>query len=308
MNKWDAKFSFFWYNDDEIFNFTQDDFDKKAKSYADIGITHVITFSCTHFRWSMYEHWDAITECLRKMVVACHKYDIKLVEHHSTHLTFDPLNEEEWDYFERVLKVRHSKIDSWDNIRNFVTDNFTKELRHIDGRTNEYARSSYKGYCMCFNNEKYQAAYFDYLTDLYKKTGIDGIMTDDVQYFGEWNACTCDYCRDLFRKETGYELPMPDGWDEFYGDYDNKVFTAWLRFKRESTSGFQQKVNEHFKSLGLNLLRPNYVSSVINTNPTSYPFDICGEIWDWVFQENCFSLTPFSPFASFLYIGAVGSD
>ncbi len=126
MNKWDAKFGFFWYNDDEIFKFTQEDFDEKAKSFADVGINIVITFSCTHFRFSMYEHWDIITKCLKKIVIACHKYNIQVVEHHSSHLTFDPLNEEEWKFFERTLKKRHSSIESWDNIRNFVNDNFTK--------------------------------------------------------------------------------------------------------------------------------------------------------------------------------------
>jgi len=289
MNKWDAKFGFFWYNDDEIFKFTQEDFDKKAKTYADVGINIVITFSCTHFRFSMYEHWDKITNCLKKIVIACHKYDIKVVEHHSSHLTFDPLNQEEWDYFERTLNKRHSKIDSWPNIRNFVNDNFTKEFRQIDGRTNEYARSRYKGYCLCFNNEQYRKVYFDYLEHLYKETNIDGIMSDDVQYFGDWQSCTCSTCRKQFKEQTGYEIPMPDKWNEFYGDYDNKEYVAWERFKRQSTKRFQNDINKHFESLGLNLLRPNYVSNIINNNPTAYPFEECAKLWDWVFQENCFS-------------------
>ncbi|MBN2852290.1 MAG: beta-galactosidase trimerization domain-containing protein [Clostridia bacterium] len=289
MNKWDAKFGFFWYNDDEIFRFSQEDFDRKAKTYADAGINIVITFSCTHFRWSMYEHWDVITECLKKMVIACHKYDIKLVEHHSVHLTFDPLNDEEWDYFDRVLTKRHSSIDSWSNIRNFVTDNFTREFRQIDGRTGEFARSSYKGYCMCYNNEKYRKAYFDYLEHLYKETEIDGIMADDVQYFGEWQACTCSYCRALFKEQTGYDIPEPDQWESFYGDYDNKVYVAWEKFRRSSTERFQRDINRHFEGLGLHLLRPNYISSTRGTNYTAYPFDACGDLWDWVFQENCYS-------------------
>jgi len=289
MNKWDAKFGFFWYNDDEIFKFKQEDFDKKAKIFADAGINIVITFSCTHFRFSLYEHWDKITSCLKKIVIACHKYNIKVVEHHSSHLTFDPQNEDEWDYFERILAKRHSKIDSWDNIRNFVNDNFTKQFRQIDGRTNEYARSRYKGYCMCFNNEDYRKTYFDYLEHLYKETKIDGIMTDDVQYFGDWQACTCSTCRTLFKKETGYDIPMPDKWEEFFGDYDNKEYIAWEKFKRSSTERFQRDVNIHFESLGLKLLRPNYVSNAINTDPTAYPFEVCADIWDWVFQENCFS-------------------
>lgn len=43
MNKWEAKFGFFWYNDDELFKFTQKDFDEKAKRIADAGINIVMT-------------------------------------------------------------------------------------------------------------------------------------------------------------------------------------------------------------------------------------------------------------------------
>ena len=70
---------------------------------------------------------------------------------------------------------------------------------------------------MCFNNPDYRKVYFDYLESLYK-VGIDGIMTDDVQYFGDGNACTCEHCRRLFYEKTGYSLPSPDEWDSFYNE------------------------------------------------------------------------------------------
>jgi len=293
MNKWDAKFGFFWYNDEEIFNFTKDDFEEKAKKMADSGINIVITFSCTHFRWCMKEHWSLINKCLKNVVDACHKYGIKVVEHHSSHLTWDPLTDEDWEYMEMVLKKRHSSTDSWKGIRDYVSTEKvkgTEGYRQIDGRTGEWARSTYKGWCKCFNNEEYRKAYFDYLEELYKVTGIDGIMTDDVQYFGFGHACSCEYCTKLFKEQYGYDMPKPGSeWDKFHGDFDNPVYIAWEKFKKDSTLRFQEDVNKHFESLGLNLLRPNYVSGNLTFSWTAYPFEKALHIWDWVFQENCFS-------------------
>jgi hypothetical protein len=293
ISPWDAKFGFFWYNDDEIFRFSKEDFDEKARRMAESGINIVMTFSCTHFRWSMKENWDIITRCLKNVVEACHKHGILVVEHHSSHLTFDPRDDEEWDYMERVLNKRLSSIDSWDGLREYVrgkTIKGTESFRQIDGRTGQWARSNYKGWCMCFNNPDYRNEYFKYLEHLYKETGIDGIMTDDVQYFGEGNACTCEHCRSGFLMEYGFELPKPGiSWDSFYNDFDNPVFVAWQKFKKDSTLRFHESVDEHFKSLGLQMLRPNYVSGNITFNWTGYAFEKALHLWDWAFQENCFS-------------------
>ncbi len=293
MNKWDAKFGFFWYNDEEIFHFKKEDFDEKARKMAESGINIVMTFSSTHFRWCMKEHWELINECLKNVVESCHKYGIKVVEHHSSHLTWDPLSEDDWDYIERVLNKRHSSMASWEGLREYVNNDRikgTEGYRQIDGRTGEWARSNYKGWCKCFNNEEYRKEYFEYLEKLYKYTGIDGIMTDDVQFFGFGNACACEYCTKLFKEQYGYDMPKAGSeWEEFHGDFDNPVYIAWEKFRKDSTLRFQEDVNKHFKSLGLNLLRPNYVSGNITFNWTSYPFEKALHIWDWVFQENCFS-------------------
>ncbi|HPQ47500.1 MAG TPA: hypothetical protein PLP30_09040 [Clostridia bacterium] len=293
INPWDARFGFFWYNDDEIFRFNEKEFDDKARRMAESGINIVMTFSCTHFRWSMKENWDVITKCLRDLTDACHRHGILVVEHHSSHLTFDPLDDEEWDYMERVLNKRNSSIDSWEGLRDYVsldTIKGTESFRQIDGRTGEPARSNYKGWCMCFNNPDYRKEYFSYLERLYKETGIDGIMTDDVQYFGFGHACTCKHCRKLFRERHGYELPAPgEEWESFYDDFENPVFIAWQKFKKESTLEFQERVDEHFKGLGMEMLRPNYVSGNITFNWTAYSFEKALHLWDWVFQENCFS-------------------
>jgi hypothetical protein len=83
-------------------------------------------------------------------------------------------------------------------------------------------------------------------------------------------------------------MPAPgEEWEKFHGDFDNPVYIAWEKFRRDSTLDFQESVNRHFEDLGFKLLRPNYVSSVLKLNWTGYPFENALHLWDWVFQENC---------------------
>ena len=290
------KFGVFWYNDPELFEWSNIDFEKKASEFAAAGINIVMTFSCTHFRWSCYPYWDLINERLAMLVKACHKFNIRVVEHHSSHLTFNPRDKAEWDYAETVLKVRKSTLTSFPGLRDFIASGdpeiapgvYLSSCRQIDGRTGEYARTGYHGYGLCFNNPDYRKRYFDYLATVYQ-TGVDGIMTDDVQYFGSGNACACKYCREKFKNKYGYDLPLPDNWGRFYGDYQNPAFVAWLRFRQESTADFQEAVTAHARSFGYNLLRPNYSTSTFVRNHTGYPFEKAGNLWSHVFQENMFS-------------------
>lgn len=117
---WDTKFEFYWYNVDEIFSYSDNDFEAQAEKMTKTGINVIITFSSTHFRWSYRPYWDIINQCIGKIVRACHKYGIKVVEHHSSHLTFDPLCSDDWDYMERLLNKRQSSIDSWKGIRDNI--------------------------------------------------------------------------------------------------------------------------------------------------------------------------------------------
>lgn len=290
------KYSVFWYNQKEISDWSEEDFAVKAAEFAAAGVNIVMTFSCTHFRWSFRPWWPEINAAIAKLVRACHRYGIRVVEHHSSHLTFNPRNAAEWQSVSDDLRARNSSLACFSGLREYIASGdpeiapgvHLSDCRQIDGRTGEYARTTYWGYGHCFNHPVFRKAYFEYLASVYA-TGVDGIMTDDVQYFGNGNACACPICRKLFREKTGFELPKPQDWGHFYGDYQNPVFVAWLRFRIDSTADFQRAVSHHAESLGLKLLRPNYATSTFQRNITAYPFEAAGELWSCVFQENMFS-------------------
>lgn len=90
-------------------------------------------------------------------------------------------------------------------------------------------------------------------------------MTDDIAFFPRDYGCGCLYCRKKFNNDTGYEMP-PTGLDDkdFYCNLENPAYRAWILWRIECHKEHQQRVFKHFRSLGLELARPIYLSS--NTN------------------------------------------
>ena len=97
LNPWEQGFCWFWCNDDEIFNYSEEDFERRAEILAKSGITVIMTFSLTHFRMGFYPYWKELNESLAKLVRACHKWGIRVVEHHSASLTSRVLDEGGWE-------------------------------------------------------------------------------------------------------------------------------------------------------------------------------------------------------------------
>ncbi len=298
IDPWETQFAFFWYNDEEIFHDSEKDLEIKAERFAESGVNHVITFSCTHFRWSFHAYWDLLNETLTKVVDACHKHGMLVTEHHSSELSHYIGSDEDLAYLKDILRVRQSRVESWPEIIAsakgdpvLIDDIKRSEMIQIDGFAGEFRPNGYHGYSMCFNNPHYRRAYFKYLESVYA-TGVDGIMTDDVQWIGGnpyGNACSCQYCRQRFAESTDFELPgKGDAWLRFVENPKSPAYLAWLDFRFRTVEEFHIAVKEHYEGLGFRLLRPNYCSSVLNSNPSAYALDTLPEL-DWVFQESCYS-------------------
>jgi hypothetical protein len=161
-------------------------------------------------------------------------------------------------------------------------------MSQVDGRTGEPQVCYYRAHCLCPNNPDYMDISL-YIAGRIFDLGVDGMMNDDIQYFGDGHGCACEHCRKLFKEQTGYELPTPKGWEAFYENYDNPAYIAWKKFKFESTTRMYRDLTALYESMGKELLRPNYCSDILKHCPTCYSFDRCIDQWDFIFQENCFS-------------------
>ena len=87
---WNERFGWYWYGAEKVFQWDEEQFEEDAKKYKENGITTIILFG-THFRYSFWAYWDDIVAMIGKVVKAFHKHGIKVIEHHSTHLTYEPL-------------------------------------------------------------------------------------------------------------------------------------------------------------------------------------------------------------------------
>ncbi len=263
---WDARWATYWYGDEELFRFTPQQFDEKAGRLAEADINAVI-LSGFHFRWSFVSEWPQLLETMRRIVESCHRHDIKVVAHHSAILTFNPWGEQEWERMKndadpeqhpgllqslREGDVQHKGV-------------WLSRMRQIDPRTGQPSRTGYRGWAMCFNNPLWQRLYFEHLEGIYA-CGVDGIMSDDVQFWPIGYGCGCPYCRQVFHEATGYEMPRT-GFDDpdFYGNMDNPAYRAWILWRTEATAAHHRRVTRHFRKLGLELCRPFYSSSDTTT-------------------------------------------
>ena len=286
MDPYLVRFAFFWYNDAEIFHDSEEDIERKIKLYADQGITHLITFSCTHFRWSFQPYWGLLNECLAKIVRAAHKYGLKVVEHHSSELTHQADTPEQVEFLRNLLKFRKSSLESWPELLPYLRDKNSDANKwvQINEKTGQSNINRYQGVGKCYNNPEYREKYLKYLESVYA-TGVDGIMTDDVQYYC---YCTCEYCRKGFKEKYGHTLPPPEKWDEWMNTPQNREFADLLRFRHDSTRSFHVMVKEHYDKLGLKLLRPNYHSFAFSPDTQSCGIDRLPEM-HWYFQECALS-------------------
>ncbi len=114
--------------------------------------------------------------------------------------------------------------------------------------------------------------------------GVDGMMNDDIQFYH--NECACEHCRKKFKEETGCDLPDTEHWDAFYGDYDNPAYVAWIRFKVRSATRFLEAIIEVERSKGLKMLRPNYISGILDSNWSCTSIETGLKYYMNYFQEN----------------------
>ena len=271
MDPYEARFTFFWFNDQEIFFDTQEEIDAKVGRMADQGITHLLTFSCTHFRWSFRPWWKEINACLAKIVKAAHSRGLKVIKHHSSELASYPDTPQRLDRLRRSLNDRGSSIESWPGIVEMLLALDSPALMYpqINEKTLQPNVTNYAATSKCYNNPGYRKDYLEYLESVYA-TGVDGIMTDDVQYYC---SCRCPHCELLFQEKYGYSLPPPEKWDAWYGNMRDTSFIAWLRFRFDSTHDFHKLIVDHYEKLGLALLRPNYLSLAITRDWTAFSVD-----------------------------------
>ncbi|MFA7099229.1 MAG: hypothetical protein WC143_04010 [Eubacteriales bacterium] len=299
---WEERFGWYHYTGKAVYELSQKDLEETAKRYSEAGITAVILFGA-HFRFSFWAYWSDIEDFITRLTKAFHKIGIKVIEHHSSHLTYKPLEEDFWKkretrgdfvgFLNFPVTSQSNPVLGGENLDSFAQiDGSTgkpclSSYIHTEGKNMDWIFRHYNGNAHCFNHPAYEKAYWGHVRNIIEKAGVDGMMNDDVQWFGGGNACACEYCRKKFKEETGFDLPYPEDWEGFYENYENPEYIAWKKFKKKSSGDFHRRMDERYASIGYRPLRPAYCAEVIPFDTTCYGFEAASELWDYIFQECC---------------------
>ncbi|MEA4863227.1 MAG: hypothetical protein VB042_07965 [Victivallaceae bacterium] len=293
-----ASWRFIRYDEPEVFDYTASDWDAAAREIAHAGFTHVMTFSNTHFRWSYRRFWPKLNDTLKLLVEACHRYGLYVVEHHSANLLYTA------NAFRQTDQIASRRLDAFHRWEHLEDDSNPDcdflgvrlgSMFQIDGNTGEPQESLYTSYVMCHNNPDYMRLYKDYLAGVYA-TGVDGIMTDDVQFLADgYAACGCPSCREKFKSEYGEELPANGAaWTQFISDETAPLFFKWKKFRFDSIVEFHNEIKRHYESLGYKMMRPNFAATCVSwRSPWGGIFSAL-PVLDWAFIEHCCGVIRYS--------------
>ena len=89
----------------------------------------------------------------------------------------------------------------------------------------------------CLNHPEFREAFYQMVIEFTKETGVDGWMIDEVEWLPTWFSCGCLWCREKFKEETGMTLPFEAN-SPVWGNFENPLWRAWLRFRMKSAADF----------------------------------------------------------------------
>jgi hypothetical protein len=190
----------------DLLKLTDEQIERAVVRYAERGV-NFLQCAGFHPRFMYLDVLEEITDLNRRITEAAHRHGLRTWDHHtSTGL---------WTAIEGTYK-------GWD----------PNSAVCVDIRTGQpYPKDETR--FLCVNNPEYQRHYDEYVLDLIARTGVDGLMYDDIIFFRGQYGCGCEHCRRKFRELFGYDLPAPGEWP--LDDYTSPLWRDWIRFRIRST-------------------------------------------------------------------------
>ena len=174
---------------------TVENAEKTARKLKESGVNTVLSGG----NRSIYKNLDKNIKNSSIVRNACHKYGINFVHHLTTTMV---------DAEYQKKNPQYSCID------------ISKGGPYFN---------AYGTFSLCLNNDEFWKEYMGYLEKLFKNVRMDGIMIDEIEFWGD-NTCWCESCKNKFKNETGFELPPSSG-KEFSRNLSNKAYKTWLAWR-----------------------------------------------------------------------------
>lgn len=195
--------------------------EKRAAELAALGVNAVI-YNGRHFRLNYQPEWESIRKHGKIVVDACHKYGIKVIEHHQ--------------------------------FSNFYYSSYPMMLKHLDWLQRDI-RTGAPYRWGCPNNPDFVRAWADYLVDYQKETNVDGYMLDEISLVSN-TSCGCDWCRKKFKAATAMDMPY---WPDDSG-FSSPVYRNWMRWRSRIAPDCRGKLMDAVRKLKPDVMNMAYCS------------------------------------------------
>ena len=269
---------------------------RRAEEFAAANIDTAINFGF-HVRFDFSNYFSQLHGYYARVCEELHKNGIRFMDHYSCNHVQRPRGDEE---FNKVHKNhRHHILLFHDPIAAKYAQYegyLFNDICEVDIRNGERGYSTnYQLDVFCHNNPGFLDMHTKYLHRLLHDVPMDGIQVDDMCDYAGLATCGCDYCRDRFKRDYGYEIPdfsdqnfwgITEGKHEYsWGNYDNPVFRDWLRMKSDSVADHLALIK---KTIGdIPLMTCCSSSGPILLNALALNLEKMSPSLDFFMLENC---------------------
>jgi len=94
----------------------------------------------------------------------------------------------------------------------------------------------------CLNNPEFARLVHGRLDTLVGESGADGLMVDET--VNMYETCGCPSCRQLFKKDTGLDLPEAGAGAAWFGDLGSPLYRSFLAWRLESNTRANRAIRE----------------------------------------------------------------
>ncbi|MBE6689789.1 MAG: hypothetical protein E7590_00715 [Ruminococcaceae bacterium] len=217
---------------------------RRAEKAARAEVTTAILFGA-HFRWDYLPYFTLLHDHIAAVAEELHKYGIELYDRHSVNLVHRYDTREEMRHVmlhsgpHLPFSPSREAAASWEYKGKRLNDWRMLDVR--DDSVLYYPQYAAEGFC--YNNPDYLDAYCDYVKNLVKDTGIDGLAAEDSDHYMHFMSCSCPHCRASFRARTGLELP-PITDRSFWGNWANPAWNSWIDMRYDTGKEFLRRASE----------------------------------------------------------------
>lgn len=205
---------------------TPEDIKRRLTELYDSGINTLIVNGLLS-RHTFPEHLGRVQKNLADIVTEAHKLGMKIIDHQDLSVIFD------MDMGFRLLAAHPDYLQ----------------------RT---VREGLPNWGMCPVNPIFKAHFFEYIDNHIEKTGIDGLLLDEVSFHGD-NFCGCQYCRQGFTRDTGLTLP-DDEISPILQNRESLLWKAWIEWRKNAIAQWRIDLRELTDKRDKNFCHIQYLS------------------------------------------------